>query len=561
LQRVTAACGPMIYRGDQFPAEFRGNAFVCEPAGNLVSRQVISQDGLKITAKSVQHEGIDFLTSTDERFRPVSLYNAPDGSMYVVDLYHGILQHKAYLSAYLADQVQKRNLANNDGHRGRIWRITHESAKPGPQPKLSKAPVAELVKNLSNPNGWWRDTSQRLLVERGDVLAVKLLKNIVAGKDPEATALGKIHALYALQGLDKLEDEDTAAAAKDADVRVRLAAVRTAEIIVRKHTAPETQKAIVALAKDPDASVQFQVLVMGSTDLPDVQAAAKEILAHHLDDPIFRGAALGAFAGRELEMLQMLIGDRAFGEATAGKRELFAELAGCVIRSRSGERLEKLLEVVASQPAGARASQEAIMSGIAAAVAPNPKSKTAPPPRRVRLLREPPALASLVKHNDKKISDAATRAQEVMSWPGKPGDTTPLLKPFTPEQAARFEKGKELFSQICAACHQPTGLGQDGVAPPLVDSEWALGNPERVGRIALNGLHGPIKVGKKTIDMEMPGLKAMDDEQIASMLTYVRREWGHEASPIDPPTIAKIRKATEDRGDLQWTAEELLAIK
>src|SRR6185437_10834946 len=122
-----------------------------------------------------------------------------------------------------------------------------------------------------------------------------------------------------------------------------------------------------------------------------------------------------------------------FAEASAGKNALFLELATCVVKSRNGDRLEKLLELVAAQPAGARASAEAIMAGIAEAVAPNGKSKTAPPPRRIRLLREPPALAGLLKNTDKKISGNAEKAQAVMSWPGKPGDTTPPLKPLTAE--------------------------------------------------------------------------------------------------------------------------------
>src|SRR5262249_12019410 len=158
-----------------------------------------------------------------------------------------------------------------DGHRGRIWRIVPESGKPGPMPKLSTGTAAELVKNLSHANGWWRDTSQRLLVERAEPAAVKLLKALVAGKDSSATPLGKVHALWALQGMDKLEDEDTAAAAKDADPRVRVAALRAGEVLVRKHTAPLTEQAVVALAKDADAGVQFQVLAMGAPDLPDVQ--------------------------------------------------------------------------------------------------------------------------------------------------------------------------------------------------------------------------------------------------------------------------------------------------
>jgi mono/diheme cytochrome c family protein len=200
-----------------------------------------------------------------------------------------------------------------------------------------------------------------------------------------------------------------------------------------------------------------------------------------------------------------------------------------------------------------------LLGAVADTLAPVTKGKSSP--RRVRMGREPAALLLLEKNKDKKIVELARRAETAMSWPNKPGDTTPPLAPLSEEQAKRFGVGRELFSQICAACHQPSGLGLDGVAPPLVDSEWVLGPAPRVARIVLHGLHGPVKVGKKTIDLEMPGLKAMDDEQLASILTYVRREWGHEGNPIDPPMVARVRAETEGRGDEQWTEEELLKIK
>ena len=101
----------------------------------------------------------------------------------------------------------------------------------------------------------------------------------------------------------------------------------------------------------------------------------------------------------------------------------------------------------------------------------------------------------------------------------------------------------------------------EGLAPPLLDSEWALGTPDRPIRIVLNGLTGPVKIGKKTFDSEMPNLRALDDEQIASVLTYIRREWGHEGSPVDPQRVAKIRRETADRGDQQWMADELMKVK
>jgi len=559
LQRVTAACSPVIYRGDQFPAEYQGNAFVCEPSGNLICRQVLSQTGLNVAAKSVQHDGVDFLTSTDERFRPVSVYNGPDGALYVVDLYHGILQHKAYLSAYLADQVKKRDLDKNEGHRGRIWRIVSDSAKASPMPKLSKALVGELVAGLSNPSGWWRDTCQRLLVERQDVAAVPLLETIL--ESAKSTPLSKVHALYALQGLDKLEDDTVAAAAKDADARVRLTALRVGEVMVRKHTGNAIVEAMGSLAGDTDLAVQLQVLMMASPDVPELLPAGNRVLAAHLSEPIFRSAALNGAVGRELEVLQTLLTDKAFAGDAKGMNNLLSDMAQCIIKSRSPERIEKLLDLIAAQPASAKVQQEALMAGAAEAIAPpaNPKIKTTP--RRLRVLHAPAALAKLEASSDKKIADLAKRASGGLSWPNKPGDTTPPLVPLTTAEQKRFDAGRESFTQICAQCHQPSGLGQDGIAPPLVDSEWALGPAERFARIALNGVRGPIKVGKRSVDLEMPGLYALDDEQIASVLTYVRREWGHEASPVSPELVAKVRKESSSRGQAQWTPEELLQIK
>jgi mono/diheme cytochrome c family protein/glucose/arabinose dehydrogenase len=561
LQRVTAACSPVIYRGDRFPSEYQGDAFVCEPSGNLISRQVLTQSGLNVTAKSEQHDGIDFLTSTDERFRPVSVYNGPDGCLYVIDLYHGILQHKAYLSAYLADQVKKRDLDKNDGHRGRIWRIVHESSKPGPQPKLAKASTAELVKGLSNPIGWWRDTCQRLLVERGDEAAVAPLQKIIETTGPAAMPLAKVHALWALQGLDKLDDDSVAEAAKDADARVRVAALRVGEVLVRKHTGNAIVEAMQSLAQDPDLAVQLQILMMASPDVPELLPVGNKVLAAHLSDPIFRCAALNGAVGRELEVMQTLLTDKAFAENSKPMNDLLNGMAECIVRSRSPERIEKLLDLIAAQPAGAKARQEAMLAGIADVVAPPANSKVKAPPRHLRVLRAPAGLAKLEESTDKKLADLAKRATSGLSWPGKPGDTTPPLTPLTPEQEKRFTAGRESFTQICAQCHQPSGLGQEGIAPPLVDSEWVLGAPERVARIALNGVRGPIQVGKRSVDLEMPGLYALTDEQIASVLTYIRREWGHEGSPISPEIVAKVRKESVSRGQAQWTADELLKIK
>jgi mono/diheme cytochrome c family protein len=135
------------------------------------------------------------------------------------------------------------------------------------------------------------------------------------------------------------------------------------------------------------------------------------------------------------------------------------------------------------------------------------------------------------------------------------------VKPLTSEQQARFEAGRGLFTAVCAACHQATGRGLDGLAPPLLDSEWVLGPADRTVRIVLHGLRGPVIVLGRTHTGDMPAFgAALDDQQIASILTYVRREWGHTATPVEPELVKKIRAATAGHSDA-WSAGELTNLK
>ncbi|MEQ1842568.1 MAG: dehydrogenase, partial [Verrucomicrobiales bacterium] len=198
LQKPTAASGMAVYRGDQFPAGFRNNLFIAEPAGNLVKRAVMSEgeNGFR-TIKSAT-EGSEFFTSTDERSRIVNIHNAPDGSLYFVDFYRGILQHSVYMTSYLRAQVVERELDKHIGL-GRIWRIRHsDGKKDSVVPRMQAESSAALVAHLSHPNGWWRDTAQRLIVERGGEEAVEGLKALISDRSNE---LASIHAVWTLEGL------------------------------------------------------------------------------------------------------------------------------------------------------------------------------------------------------------------------------------------------------------------------------------------------------------------------------------------------------------------------
>ena len=112
MYAVTAACGPVIYRGGLFPAEFHGDAFIAEPAGNLIKRIKLTEKNGTLKGANA-YEGTEFLTSTDERFRPVNLATAPDGTLYIVDMYRGIIQHRTYITGYLEQKIKERGMAWN----------------------------------------------------------------------------------------------------------------------------------------------------------------------------------------------------------------------------------------------------------------------------------------------------------------------------------------------------------------------------------------------------------------------------------------------------------------
>jgi len=122
-------------------------------------------------------------------------------------------------------------------------------------------------------------------------------------------------------------------------------------------------------------------------------------------------------------------------------------------------------------------------------------------------------------------------------------------------------KGRAIFQKICAACHQQQGEGKEGVAPPLAGSEWVKApSGERLVRMLINGVSGPIQVQGKTWNLVMPPWREnLDDEQIATVLNYVRSQWaGEGAAPIKPELAAAARQETHPKPE---TEEELLRIK
>jgi mono/diheme cytochrome c family protein len=438
----------------------------------------------------------------------------------------------------LRDQIAQRGLAQ-PLHLGRIFRIVHESAAPGPRPALGRAATSDLVKALAHPNGWWRDTAQRLLVEHADAAAVPALKQLAAGD----VGFGALHALWTLRGLDALDAPTLTAALGTAPVGVRAAVVRLADPLLRPAPDEKLLSAILALVSDKDPRMQMQLLLtlLPVADLRAAQASL-EIYRAHDTDPMFREAASASVIGRETALLEFVVADKNWASPKPGQRELVSALASGIIAGRTSERVEKLLAVITA-PATPPGVSAALLGGIIE----SQKRVKGP----VKLTLEPARLTALAGK-----SQSAAAALAVFTWPGKPGAPPPTVPPLTADEQRRFAEGRELYATICAACHQPTGFGVDGVAPPLFDSEWVLGSEERLARIVLHGMAGKVTVGKRTYDLQMPPLESLSDVQIAGVLTYIRREWGHEAAGVEVATIARIRRAVKSRAQ-PWTADDL----
>jgi len=199
LTEVTAACGPLVYRGAAFPEAYNQNVFVCVPEANLIKRNILTFNNTRTTA-SQAIEGKEFIASADEGFRPVNLFNGPDGAMYIVDMHRGIIQHKAYISQYLAEQLAGKKLDTLQ-NAGRILKVINKNTQLNTSIDLSKATNKELLALLNSPNGWLRDRSQQILIQKKDPTISKELLASVKSSNEFSTA---IHALYVLDGLNML---------------------------------------------------------------------------------------------------------------------------------------------------------------------------------------------------------------------------------------------------------------------------------------------------------------------------------------------------------------------
>ncbi|GAB3795972.1 hypothetical protein GCM10028819_12780 [Spirosoma humi] len=424
LNHFTASNGQSIFRGNKLPADLVGDYLIGEPVARIIRRaKVINTNGkLRLENAYKQQE---FIASTDMNFRPVNTYTGPDGCLYIVDMNRGIIQESQWTpkGSYLRPQIERLGLDKNIQH-GRIFRLVHDGMKPGPKPHMLDEASAKLVTYLDHPNGWWRDNAQKQLVVLGDKSVVPALKQMAMSQPgspvKQPSALGRLHALWTLEGLDAIDKDIVSTAMKDTDPQVRRAAVLISERYIKQDDA-EAIASLQTLKNDPSYDVRTQlVLSLHASKSPKANTLASEIIEQS-------------------------------------------------------------------------ANNEMLVS----------------------------AQKSLLKNDAVKTYGLR-------------------LGRLEPEDRKMVMAGANTFKTLCASCHGPDGKGlavggSSMVAPPLFASKRVVGDKDVLIKILLNGLSGP--VDEKTYPDVMPSMAANDDEWIASVLSYIRYEFGYTGNfpPYTPP--------------------------
>ena len=442
LNHFTASCGQSIFRGDRLPMDFHGDLIICEPVGRLIRRAKVTNDRGKIVVSNA-YDKQEFIAARDPNFRPINSATGPDGCLYLVDMYRGIIQEGNWVrrGSYLRGIVKKYELERNTG-RGRIYRVEHTTTQRGSQPRMLDETPDQLVAHLSHPNGWWRSEAQKLIILHGNLRVVAALKRLaLSGREP----LGRLHAFWTLEGLNAVDTKLLKAGFRDHDPRIRAAAMRIAESVINKDRSLDDAIRRLADDENPDVAIQV-VLSSGRGTHPQALALADQIVEANASNPSIR------------------------------------ELA-TQFRSR--------MEAIRTER------------------------------RRIEELRR----------RNKLLAEAV-------------------------------ERGQLTYRTLCVNCHGRDGKGRPSpdregmmLAPALAGSPRVQGHKERLTRVLLNGLLGPID-GKTYAGGLMLPMRRNSDRWIADVATYIRNSFGNAASLIDDVDVEQIRAASAQRNE-PWTLGEL----
>jgi len=550
LLEFTAACSPLVFRGTALPAAYAGNVFVCEPSGNLIKRNIVKEHGVFLGAYD-PNPGREFLASTDERFRPVFLTTGPDGALYLADMYRGLVQHGAHVTPYLREQTISRKLVLPI-HRGRIWRITTKGWTPPVSSKLSTTSSADLVKQLSHSNGWYRDMAQRLLVERGDAGVGPALENVVLNDENH---LARFHALWTLEGLGLVTPELLFQALSDSESHVRTSALRLLEPFSRSYSKIRARLQGMILESWKKVNEKEILQMALSANIFDKKTKIEllsGILEQYDTSALMRDAVLSSLEDHEFDFLNS-IRNSPWNIGHTRDKEIFLEmLTTAIVNKHNTAEINGLLGMLNVDKSNFEWQEKTILTALAI----QGRGRKFKP---IQLSKAP----GIVERKDIPVDASRLLALEAMfEWPGHMATPDSLMQTtLTEAEQQQFAMGRQHYLATCAGCHGTEGEGLNRFAPPLMGSEWVLGDERRLALLLLHGLEGPVEVAGKVYDAPeilpvMPAHSTMDDGDITAIMTYIRNEWGNNAGPAGRRIVGTTRHTSQGRV-MPWTAKEL----
>jgi putative membrane-bound dehydrogenase-like protein len=467
----TSACAITVYLGGAFPLSLGLFSLVAEPAQNLVHRDVLTPFGATYIARRA-HEGSEFLASTDAWFRPVNFSIGPDGAIYMVDYCRQIIEHPEWMSTHTHKSPDL--YAGED--RGRIYRIVPDTPLPRPGPiRLGQASNQDLVQRLASPNVWWRRTAQRLLVDRGSADAVEPLTSLFASSQ---SALARLHALWTLDGLRRLETSLIEKALEDPEAGVRENAILLAE--PRLAGNPSLIEKLLRMERDPDRRVQFQLLsTLGGIDSPASRGAQDRLLAQAIDDPWMQIAALSASSERAPQLFRAAA---AFTDRETSARATFFHQIAAVIgaRRQTVEIRQMLMSLLSASPAGSAWWRAAALEGLAQGFGSNPSRRRAPgdSPAPVNLGQD--LLLKLFESPDAEVRHSSLR---VLTATGLPPNAAAVVRRAA-ATADEGERDPSLRADSVGLLALHDAAAHEGLFKHLIDPQ----QPEAVQAAAVRGL-------------------------------------------------------------------------
>ncbi len=352
LNHVTSANSPTPYRDDLFGSEFEGSVFISEPVHNVIHREVLQVDGVTFQShRGADEAQIEFVASTDNWFRPTMLKTGPDGALYIADMYRLVLEHPEWIPP----DAQKALDLRAGSQLGRIYRVYPNSASLRPIPRLAGLKPEQWVDFLDSPNGWTRDTAQRLLVHAGEGATVsRLLVLQQRATNPKV----RLQVLCTLDGLQKLTPGILNSALQDPHPSVREHAIRLSEGFLHsgRRLDPTThddlqrlQERLLALVHDPSLRVRFQLaFTLGEWQEDKASRALVQLAVENEADPQIQTAVLSSTTPHCKTMLQFLLHE----DRIQPPAELIRQLLTIATAQKQDATLAEALAEIAKPVAG-----------------------------------------------------------------------------------------------------------------------------------------------------------------------------------------------------------------